>query len=297
MKRVLGRTGLKVNPLGYGSMGIRGPRTWGVRVVDDARAEAILHQVLDSGINLIDTAPDYGVSEERIGRFLGHRRGEFILATKCGCTPIQHEDHLEIRHQWSRDTVRENVEHSLKRLQTDYIDILQFHGGDIESLQSNGLIDELLDLKAQGVIRHIGMSNKNPDLKALLQWDVFDVFQVPYSCLAPDHEPEIEQAAARNAGVIMRGAIAQGGPDAEIQRPGLNAVWERAGLDDILLPGMSRAELILRHTLSHSACHVAIIGTCNADHLAENVAAAAKGPLPTDLLEQIRTRVSKALTR
>ena len=67
-RRILGRTGLAVTQLGYGSMGLRGPRTWGVRVVSDHDAERFLNAVLDAGINFIDTSPDYGASEERIGR-------------------------------------------------------------------------------------------------------------------------------------------------------------------------------------------------------------------------------------
>ena len=97
-KRKLGRTNLQVTQLGYGSMGLRGPNTWGVRVVDDGAAERILHEVLDAGINFIDTAPDYGVSEDRIGRFLSSRRDDYYLATKCGCDYIQHADHIEINH-------------------------------------------------------------------------------------------------------------------------------------------------------------------------------------------------------
>ena len=77
--KILGRTGLAVTQLGYGSMGLRGRRTWGVRVVEEAEAERVLHAVLDAGINFIDTAPDYGISEERIGRYLGSRRGELFL--------------------------------------------------------------------------------------------------------------------------------------------------------------------------------------------------------------------------
>jgi aryl-alcohol dehydrogenase-like predicted oxidoreductase len=86
----LGATGYDVTGLGYGSMGLRGPNTWGKRVVDDDEAEQILRAVLDAGINFIDTAPDYGLSEERIGRFISDRRHEFYLATKCGCDPVQH---------------------------------------------------------------------------------------------------------------------------------------------------------------------------------------------------------------
>ncbi|MEO8497012.1 MAG: aldo/keto reductase, partial [Planctomycetota bacterium] len=141
IRRTLGRTGLEVTQLGYGSMGLRGPRTWGVRVVSDEAADEFLNQVLDAGINFIDTSPDYGISEQRIGQSIGSRRGEFILATKCGCVYTQHDDHLEIDHVWDRDVIRRNLETSLERLRTDTIDILQFHGGDAETLQRAGLID------------------------------------------------------------------------------------------------------------------------------------------------------------
>ncbi len=290
--RTLGRTGLEVTQLGYGSMGMRGPRTWGRRVVSDEDAERFLNLVLDSGINLIDTAPDYGVSEERIGRYLGSRRSEFILATKCGCSPVQHDDFLEVRHIWSRDVVLRNVETSLERLQTDVIDILQFHGGDAETLQQAGLIEVLEGLRDEGTIRFLGVSSSLPDLPGLIDLKVFDTFQIPYSCLAPEHEEWITKAAETGAGIIIRGGIAHGGPDAEIQRPALNDVWTRAGLDDVLPEGMSRAELILRYTLSHPDCHTTIVGTCNRDHLEENLAAAAAGPLDGALLEEIRGRVA-----
>src|SRR6476660_1278968 len=82
-KRQLGRTGLQVSRLGYGAMELRGaPRG---RDVTDQQAETILHAVLDSGINYIDTSIDYGVSEERIGRYIADRRAEYYLASKCGC--------------------------------------------------------------------------------------------------------------------------------------------------------------------------------------------------------------------
>ena len=74
--KLLGRTGLSVTQLGYGSMGLRGPKTWGVRVVGEKQSERILNLVLDSGINFIDTAPDYGICEERIGRYLSKRRDQ-----------------------------------------------------------------------------------------------------------------------------------------------------------------------------------------------------------------------------
>jgi aryl-alcohol dehydrogenase-like predicted oxidoreductase len=295
VKKTLGRTGLAVSQLGYGSMGLRGPRTWGVRVVSEADAERFLHSVLDAGINFIDTSPDYGIAEERIGRYLGSRREEFFLATKCGCVYTQCEDHLQIDHVWNRDVIQQNVATSLARLQTDHIDLLQFHGGDAESLQRAGLIDLLLDLRRAGTIRFLGVSSKLPALDGLIDLGVFDTFQIPYSCLAPQHDGAIRRAAETGAGIIVRGGIAQGGPDAQIQRPALNDVWSKAKLDELLSAGMTRAEMILRYTLSHPSCHTTIVGTCNHDHLAENLAAASRGPLPDELYQQISGRVAAAL--
>ncbi len=274
--KTLGRTGLQVTQLGYGSMGLRGPRTWGVRVVSDEDADRFLNAVLDAGINFIDTAPDYGVSEERIGRYLSSRRAEFYLATKCGCAPIQHEDRLEVRHVWTRDVIRRNIETSLRRLRTDHVDVLQFHGGDAETLQREALIDLLRDFREQSIVRFLGISSSLPHLPGLIDLGVFDTFQIPYSCLAPEHHDWITRAAETGAGIVIRGGIAQGGPEAEIQRPALNDIWTRARLDEVLPEGMKPAELILRYTLSHPHCHTTIVGTCNPGHLAENLAAAAQ---------------------
>ncbi|MHB8897435.1 MAG: aldo/keto reductase [Thermoguttaceae bacterium] len=292
IKKILGRTGLEVTQLGYGSMGLRGPRTWGVRVVSDEDADEFLNAVLDRGINFIDTAPDYGVSEERIGRYIASRRSEFYLATKCGCDPVQHDDHLEIRHVWKREVIERNLQTSLRRLRTDYVDVLQFHGGDAQTLQREGLIDAVNQFRDQGLVRFIGVSSSLPQLPGLIELGVFDTFQVPYSCLAPEHHDLITRAADTGAGIILRGGIAQGGPDAEIQRPVLNDVWSRARIDEVLPPGMKRAELILRYTLSHPHCHTAIVGTGSREHLAENLAAAGRGPLPAELYTEVRSRVA-----
>lgn len=295
-KRTLGRTGLQVTQLGYGSMGLRGPRTWGVRVVSDEAAEAFLQRVLDAGINFIDTSPDYGQSEERIGKYLSSRRREFYLATKCGCVYTQHDDHLEIDHVWQADVIRRNLETSLQRLRTDYVDLLQFHGGDAATLEREGLIDLLRSFREQGLVRFIGVSSSLPNLPGMIALGVFDTFQIPYSCLAPEHHDLITQAAATGAGIIIRGGIAQGGPDAEIQRPALNDVWSRARLEELLPVGMTKAELILRYTLAHPHCHTTIVGTCNPQHLAENVAAATRCPLPSELQTEIAARVAAELS-
>ncbi len=293
----LGRTGLEVTQLGYGSMGIRGPRTWGVRVVSEQEADRFLNRILDHGINFIDTAPDYGLSEQRIGRYIGSRRNEYYLATKCGCVYTQHEDHLQIDHHWNQDVIRRNLETSLRRLQTDYIDLLQFHGGDAETLQREGLIDLLEEFRDQGRIRFLGVSSSLPHLPDLIALGRFDTFQIPYSCLAPEHHQWITQAAETGAGIIIRGGIAHGGPDAEIQRATLNDVWNQAGLDEVLPEGMQRAELILRYTLSHPHCHTTIVGTCNDQHLRENIDSTLQGPLPPELYQEIQTRIAAGTQR
>lgn len=294
---LLGRTLAPVSRLGFGSMGLRGPRTWGVRSVDEAQAERVLNAVLDAGISLLDTAPDYGLAEERIGRYLKHRRSQFLLATKVGCDPIQHADHLEVRHTWTAQVIRDNLENSLRRLQTDYIDILQFHGGDAATLQRAGLIELLKTFRRQGKIRWLGFSSTLPAIRSLLQLSAFDTVQVPWSCLTPQHSDCIAEAAGLGCGLIIRGGIAQGGPDAEIQRPQLNDIWQQARLDELLPPGTTRAQFILRCTLSHPQNHSVIIGTANLQHLAENVAAAAAGPLPTDILLQVNKRVAAVLAQ
>ena len=292
IKKILGRTGLEVTQLGYGAMGIRGPKTWGVRVVNEEAADEFLNAVLDAGINFIDTSPDYGISEQRIGHYISSRRSEFYLATKCGCVYVQREDHLEMEHIWKREILERNIETSLQRLQTNHIDILQFHGGDPETLQREGLIDLLMDFRDQGMIKFIGVSSALSHLPALIDLGVFDTFQIPYSCLVPIHHEWIAKAAEAGAGIIIRGGVAQGGPGAEIQRPELNDIWRRAKLDEVLPDGMNPAELILRYTLSHPHCHTTIVGTCNHAHLADNLAAVAEGPLTSDLYEQVTRRVA-----
>ena len=292
IKKILGHTGLEVTQLGYGSMGIRGPRTWGVRSVSEEDADKFLNSVLDAGINFLDTSPDYGISEQRIGQYVGSRRSEFFLATKCGCSYTQHEDHLEIDHVWKKEVIQRNMETSLRRLRTDTVDVLQFHGGDAETLQREGLIELLLGFRDQGMIKFLGVSSSLPHLPDLIELGVFDTFQIPYSCLAPDHHDWITKAAETGAGIILRSGIAQGGPEAEIQRPALNDVWTRAKLDEILPTGMQRAELILRYTLAHPHCSTTIIGTCDPQHLTENLAAVAAGPLPATLHKQVTSRVA-----
>ena len=168
---------------------------------------------------------------------------------------------------------------------------MQFHGGDAETIEQAGLIDTLVGFRDQGMIRFLGSSSSIPNLAGMIDMGVFDTFQIPYSCLAPQHHDLISTAAATGAGIIIRGGVAHGGPDAVIERPALKDVWQQVNLDELREGNMTRAELILRFTLSHPHVDTVIVGTCDDEHLRENIASAEAGPLPTELYREIKQRV------
>ncbi|WP_308639826.1 aldo/keto reductase [Paenibacillus silvisoli] len=293
-KAVLGRTGLEVTRLGFGAMEIRGPRIWGGRSVTDEEAGRILNAVLDSGINFIDTAYDYGLSEEYIGRFISHRRGEYILATKCGCTVVNCGDHDETPHVWTRDNLLHNIETSLRRMNTDYIDLLQLHNPTVEQTEEGNLVEVLREIQASGKVRWIGISSTLPHITSYIQSGVYDSFQIPYSALERDHETIISDAAAAGAGTIIRGGVGRGEPGAGLGNADRWAAWEKAGLDELLDEGESRTGFMLRYTLSHPDMSTTIVGTKNPEHLAENIRIAAKGALSAEIYEEAKRRLLEA---
>ena len=283
-RRTLGRTGLKVTQLGYGAMELRGKR----EEIAEKDAENVLNSVLDSGITFIDSSPDYGLSEERIGKYISHRRDEFFLSTKCGCN-ITYPEGLrqEPSHLWQGDVFRRNIEHSLKRMKVDQVDILQMHNPSVEDVERNGLVEVLEEVRASGKTRFIGVSSTAPNLLEFARMGVFDSFQIPYSLLERRHEDMIREAARLGAGIIIRGGVAKGHRESGERR----AKWEQAGMDD-LLDGMNRHEFVLRYTLSHPDCHTTIVGTADLEHLRANVAAAQAGPLPENVYAEAARRLA-----
>ena len=304
MTRPLGRTDTDVTILGYGAMELRGkPRG---PEVDDDTAGRLLNAVLDGGINLIDTSPDYGRSEELIGAYLGHRRDEFFLATKCGCPlVIPAGVGPPFPHDYSPANVRADVEQSLRRLRTDHLDLVQVHmSPSAEQLRENRTVETLEELRDEGKVRFIGMSGILPNLPDHIGMDVFDAFQIPYSAVQRDHEDLITEAADKGAGTLIRGGAARGAPSGEknwrtgplSQAAGLGQRnWVAGAIDDLLAgSGMSSMEFVLRFTLSHPGLCTTIVGTANPDHLAANIAIAAKGPLPGDLYAEAKKRLPAA---
>ena len=299
--RVLGRTGQEVTILGYGAMELRGaPR--GPEITDE-HAGALLNAVLDGGITLIDTSPDYGRSEELIGRYVGHRREEFFLASKCGCpTNLPADTPPPYPHDYSPANVRANVEQSLTRLRTDRLDVVQVHmSPSVATMAENDVLETLQELQDEGKTRFIGMSGINPELPGQIDLDVFDVFQIPYSAVQREHEDLITAAAQTGAGILIRGGAARGAPAADKNwRTGPLGVpagegqsrWENAGLDDLLREsGLSAIEFTVRFTLSNPSLSSTIVGTSSLEHLTSNLAIAAKGPLPADVYAQARKQL------
>ncbi|QHW33190.1 aldo/keto reductase [Paenibacillus rhizovicinus] len=290
-KTILGRTGLPVTKLSYGAMEIRGPRVWSGRPLEDADAERILHAVLDAGINLIDTSYDYGRSEELIGRFVSRRRNEFILATKCGCCVTDRGDHDETSHIWTRDNLLHNIDTSLQRLRTDYVDVLQLHGPTPQQAEEGELVDVLKEIQASGKARFIGVSSYVPNLPPFVDWGTFDTFQLPYSALEREHENWVTKAADTGAGIIIRGGVGQGEPGIGRGSEDRWRAWEEAKLDELLEHGEQRTGFLLRFTLSHPSMTTTIVGTKNPVHLMENLRYAERGPLSKDVYEEAKKRL------
>jgi aryl-alcohol dehydrogenase-like predicted oxidoreductase len=293
-RRTLGRTGLEVTTLGFGAMELRGAPT-GPAITDD-EAAVLLNTLLDEGVNFIDTSIDYGRSEEVIGATIAHRRDEFVLASKCGCVPgaPQGSEHVH-----TAANIRAGVEHSLRTMRTDHLDVVQFHRSLTgKEFHEEGALEEALTLRDEGKVRFVGVSAVLPTLDEQIDMGVFDVFQIPYSALQREHEDVIGRASEAGMGIIIRGGVARAVPDdwegrrnymvpTEVMRDR----WERADLDD-LLDGMGRTAFLLRFTLSHPGLDTTIVGTSSLDHLRANLATAAQGPLPDDVLAETKRRLA-----
>jgi aryl-alcohol dehydrogenase-like predicted oxidoreductase len=289
-KRTLGRTGLEVTTLGFGAMELRSG-------VSDHDAAALLNAVLDGGINFIDTSIDYGRSEELIGRYIANRRDEYFLASKCGCVV----GGAQGEHVHTAKNIREGVENSLRLLNTEYLDLVQFHRSlTQDEFEAQGALQEAMKLRDEGKVRFVGVSGTLPNLVEQIGMVCFDAFQIPYSALQRDHEDVIAAASDAGAGIIIRGGVARGAPEDwrgrryyMIDANTLQSRWDEARLDDLLM-GMSRVEWTLRFTLSDPHLDTTIVGTKNLDHLRGNIETAMQGALPEDVITEAKRRLGEA---
>lgn len=209
--RPLGRTGLSVSPIGFGAFKIgrnrktKYPR--GYDLPDETAVERLLDAVLEMGINFIDTAPAYGLSEERIGRCIAQRRREFVLSTKVGET---FQDGRSV-YDFSSRGIRESVRRSLRRLRTEVIDLLLIHsdGRDRQILDETDAVETVLDLKTQGLVRGVGLSAKTAaGARRSLEWA--DVLMAEYHLRDRSHEAVIAEASEKGLGVIVKKGLGSG---------------------------------------------------------------------------------------
>ena len=201
-KRKLGINGPELTEIGLGAWAIGGPWQWGWGPSDDNESINTIHAALDAGINWIDTAASYGLghSEEIVGKALKGKRDQIFIATKCG---IAWNNKNKIRHDLTPLNIRRELEASLSRLQTDVIDLYQFHWPDPKTKIYNSW-REVVKLKEEGKIHWIGVSNFDvPLLQKCEKIHHVDSLQPPYNMLNRDVESEILPYCQKNGiGVV-----------------------------------------------------------------------------------------------
>lgn len=226
--RALGDTGINVSALGLGTVKIG--RNQGVKypsdfaLPDDRRVIELLRQTRELGINLIDTAPAYGHSEERLGRLLRNRR-DWVICSKAG----EEFRGGVSRYDFRPEQIRRSVERSLRRLRTDYIDILLIHsdGNDLDIIHRYGALDVLRELQQKGLVRATGMSTKTVE-GGLACLERADAAMVTCNLADDSQRPVIDYAAEQNKGILVKKAFGSGHLCAEGEDP------VRASLEKLL---------------------------------------------------------------
>jgi aryl-alcohol dehydrogenase-like predicted oxidoreductase len=274
-RRRFGDTGLQVSAVGLGAGQI------GERDVSEADAAAVLQGALDLGVTLIDTARSYGASEERIGRHLGHRRGEFVLSSKGGAG-------VEGAPDWSVDAVTRSIEDSLRRTRSERIDVFHLHSCPVEVLRRGDLQDALDAAVAAGKVGVAAYSGDNEHLAAAAASGRFGSVEASVSIA---DQWNLRNVIGRDVslGVIAKRPIANA-PWRFAERPVGNYAelyWERLRALEYDFGGLEPAELALRFTAYAPGVHSAIVGTAKLANLQRNLEAVEHGPLPAELQEHL----------
>ena len=191
--RILGKTGLKISRMGFGGIPIQR--------IDAEGTKTLIHELKDAGVNFIDTARGYTVSEEYLGYALEGIREDFVVATKSMSR--------------TKEAMAADIDISLKNLRTDYIDLYQLHNLPPEQLAvvtaPGGALEALLEAKAAGKIRHIGVTSHSLDtFRMALELPWVETFMFPYNIVETQAEDLIAKAAETNIGFICMKPLAGG---------------------------------------------------------------------------------------
>ncbi|MBD3288234.1 aldo/keto reductase, partial [candidate division KSB1 bacterium] len=291
--RKLGKNGPEITVIGLGTWAIGGPWQFGWGEQDDRDSILTIQKSLDLGINWVDTAPVYGFghSEEIVCEALKGKRDKIILATKCG---MVWNDRGRVNINLKPSSIRREIEDSLRRLDTDYVDLYQFHWPDPKTDVEESW-QEMIKLKEEGKVRYVGVSNFDvPLLEKCMEIHHVDSLQPPYSMLERDVEKDILSYCEKNGiGVIayspMQAGLLTGKfdksrlapddwrhKDQHFKEPNLSRNLEFV---ESLKPvaerhGKSIANLAVAWVLAHPAITSAIVGARNTDQAEENVLAA-----------------------
>ncbi len=208
--RQLGKSDLNVSTIGYGAWGIGGGPFW--KTEGEENSIRSIKKAIDLGINFYDTAPVYGFgySEELLGKALQSKRKDVIIATKCGMV-WQEEKLKSIEKRATRGSIIKEIDLSLKRLRTDYIDLYQVHWPD-ENTPIEETMNALLQVQEEGKIRYIGVSNYSVDqMKESLKYGQIVSLQPMYSMLERDIEQDrLPYCIDNNIGIICYSPLASG---------------------------------------------------------------------------------------
>jgi aryl-alcohol dehydrogenase-like predicted oxidoreductase len=285
-KRRLGKTDMDVTVLGFGGAEI------GIEKVSQDAVDELLNSALDAGLNVIDTAECYYGSEELIGRAASKRRDEFYLFTKCG-----HPHGMESSANWSKRSILESIERSLRRLQTEVVDLVQLHSCSEAELKKGEVIEALQTAREKGFTRYIGYSGDSRAAHYAAECGAFDTLQMSIS-IADQEAIDLALPLAREKQI---GVIAK--------RPIANAAWKtghkpidsyhheywerlRKLSYDFLRnrPLEESISFALRFTLSAPGVHTAIVGTTKPERWRQNAKMLEAGPLRDDEFNAIRER-------
>ena len=293
----LGRTGLSVSSLGFGAAPI------GYLETAQHEVERMVNLLLDAGVNVLDTAAAYAGSEEALGMAVGHRRGDYVLVSKCG----KREDGLP-GQPWSAERIGAAVDRTLKRLRTDHVDVTLLHSCSLEILKEGDAVAALARARDAGKTRFLGYSGDNE--------------AAAYAATLPDVsviETSVSICDQRNIDLVLP-ATRKHRVGVIAKRPLANTAWRPLDQlaesyqsyaapyhDRFVAMGLSaealgfRAadwpEIALRFTLSHREVDTAIVGTTRLDNARSNLVAASKGPLPEEIVGRLRAAFASGQAR
>lgn len=246
--RPLGNTGLSVSPIGFGAFKIG--RNQGTKYAqaydlpDIDQVQKLVNELIKMGVTYFDTAPAYGLSEERLGQTLPADRSNLTLSTKIGETFTQGQS----TYDFTQTSIEQSIQRSLTRLNTNCLDLVFIHsnGQDMHILHETDAVQTLKNLKAHGLIKAIGFSGKTVEgAQAALAWA--DVLMVEYHLDDQSHEQVMADAASKGVGIVVKKGLASG-----------------------RLPAAQAIEFVL----SNPAVSSLIVGGLSSSHMQANVAAA-----------------------